>query len=136
MNYLKQILLVNRVWEKGSIHGNEVAVIMLLLHLCNERDWENPFNVSNVELQDILKMSYKTLANARKKLHAEGLLRFETKSGSAMCTYQILTACECDKYRAAVTTPKLKAQFDDEVTDEVTTEVADEVGIEVTTEVR
>ncbi len=76
MNYIK---LVNQFWKlrrSKRITSKQTDLYFFLLHECNNRDWENPFECANVLIIASIDIKEPTLIDARNRLKQLGLIDF------------------------------------------------------------
>ncbi len=77
MNYLT---LINRFWQhrrSKRVTSLQADLYYFLIQECNGKDWENPFECSNVLICASIGITEKTLIDARNKLKQEGLIDFQ-----------------------------------------------------------
>ena len=86
--------LINHFWKvrRGNrITSTQADLYFCLLQESNERNWENPFAFSDIQICARIGISESTLTDARTQLKQFGLIDFDTgKQGIEYPTYEIL----------------------------------------------
>ncbi|MCC8146552.1 MAG: hypothetical protein LIO93_08985 [Bacteroidales bacterium] len=95
MNYIE---LINQFWQTRrivSFSSKEADLYFVLLHECNIRNWQNPFECSNRSIVAAIGISEKTLIDVRNRLKQKGLIDF--KSGKRKEHSPVYTLLYCKK---------------------------------------
>lgn len=77
MTYIEYI---NQFWQTQAnveFSPNEVYLYFFLLHECNSRGWENPFECPNRRIVLSIGVSEPTMIDCRNRLQQKGLIQFE-----------------------------------------------------------
>ncbi len=77
MNYIK---LINHFWKTQHLKdftAYEAYLYYYLLHECNLRQWENPFQCSNRSISAAIGISEKTLIDVRNRLKQKGMIDYK-----------------------------------------------------------
>ena len=88
MDYFK---LARNFWASARLAKTtpaEISVFFFLLHQCNERYWENPFELHMIEIETGLNLPRKTITQIRDRLRKRGVIDFLTRKGSAPAVYR------------------------------------------------
>ncbi|RLJ31398.1 hypothetical protein CLU97_0816 [Chryseobacterium sp. 7] len=103
---------MDHFWSMNEIHSfnsTEIALYMYLIRINDLCSWKESFKHNNSKIIAGIKVTFKTLANARNKLKQAGMIDFVTKNGASETLYSLTFG-----------------NFT-EARDEVSTEVKDEV---------
>ena len=95
MNYIE---LINQFWQTRrivSFSSKEADLYFVLLHECNIRSWENPFECSNRSIVATMGISEKTLIDVRNRLKQKGMIDF--KCGKRKERSPVYTLLNCKK---------------------------------------
>jgi hypothetical protein len=91
MNYLR---LINQFWKlrrSKRITSKQADLYFFLIQEANGRDWENPFECSNISIIASIDMKEPTLIDARNRLKQLGLIEFRGgKRNEASPMYELL----------------------------------------------
>ena len=77
MNYIELINQFWRIRRSKKITQIQADLYYFLLHECNMRNWENPFEFPNTLITAAIGISEPSLVDARARLKQLGLIDFE-----------------------------------------------------------
>lgn len=92
MKKLSYIDLINRFWDYSRvkrISDIDTTIYFYLLNECNIRRWLNPFELQTRNLEADLRISRKTIGEARNRLKQRGLIDFIEGRGRGPTIYLI-----------------------------------------------
>lgn len=103
MTYIE---IINSYWDSTKFdNGNPIdaAVYLFLVHQCNQRRWNNPFEFKTRNLEVRFGLTRKAIASIRNRLKQHGLIDFVPGIAKRPSVYKI---CAAD-----VTDPDLDSRF-------------------------
>ena len=100
MNYIK---LINNFWalrRNTKITNLQADLYFFLIHECNLQKWQNPFECSNLRIQDGINIAWSSLRDAREQLVILGLISFEQgQKNVSKPVYNLIECCADNRHR-------------------------------------
>lgn len=93
---MSYINLLNKFWGKRKeyrLTSIEADLYLFLVHRCNKLRWENPFCLPTKEIEIALRLSRKTINNARRNLENVGLIKFQPGATNGKFAKYFLAEC-------------------------------------------
>ncbi len=84
--------LINRFWEADKadpLPPPDAKLYFFLLHECNMRRWQNPFELQTRYIETALNFTRKAIGIARERLRERGLIEYSKGSGSGKSSYTV-----------------------------------------------
>ena len=93
---MSYINLLNKFWGKRGeyeLTSIEADLYLFLVHRCSLLQWENPFCLPTKEIEIALRLSRKTINNARRNLENVGLIKFQPGATNGKFAKYFLAEC-------------------------------------------
>lgn len=93
---MSYINLLNKFWGKRGeyeLTSIEADLYLFLVHRCSLLQWENPFCLPTKEIEIALRLSRKTINNARRNLENVGLIKFHPGATNGKFAKYFLAEC-------------------------------------------
>ncbi|NDV65040.1 helix-turn-helix domain-containing protein [Bacteroides sp. 224] len=106
MNGYKLTKRLKEVREKTPLSAIDQVLFHELASICNEKMWEETFNVRTSKLADALNISKKTIQKSRKELAKAGLIAYTTAANNQLgCSYSLMEKVINDEPTRVTVTP-------------------------------